>query len=314
MKRDFLTLNDLTRTEIRTLLKSAARWKSKRAAGKIGGPLQGLTVGMIFNKPSTRTRVSFEVGIMDLSGRVVYMQGGETQLSRDEPASHTARVLSRYLDALIIRTFDHAEVEELARHAAIPVINALTDSYHPCQVLSDLFTVQERRGHLDCLKVAWVGDGNNVAHSWINAAAIMGFELALAVPEGYDPDDAVMKRALLQADMPITVTRDPIEAVTGAEVVNTDVWVSMGQEKEVEARRDVFRPYQVNAELMAHAAPGALVMHCLPAHPGEEITEDVLESEQSVVFDQAENRLHAQKALLEFLILGLAEKDRAGSN
>ncbi len=305
MKRDFLTLNDLSGAEILALLKSAARLKAERAAGRRQSSLSGKTVGMIFNKPSTRTRVSFEVGLYELGADVVYMAGSQTQISRNEPVSHTARVLSRYLDAVVIRTFAQAEVEGLARHSTMPIVNALTDAYHPCQVLSDLFTVAERRPGLEKLKFAWIGDGNNMAHSWINAAALLGFELALAVPEGYDPDPAVLAAAKAKASAPITVTRKPLEAAAGADVINTDVWASMGQEEEAKARMAAFKGiYQVNAELLKAAKPDALVLHCLPAHLGEEITEDVFEGPQSVVFDQAENRLHAQKALMEFLITG----------
>lgn len=304
IKRDFLTLNDLSRSEIETILKASAEFKSERAAGRRKGELAGRTMGMIFNKPSTRTRVSFEAGMYELGGQVVYMHGSETQFSRSEPISHAGRVLSRYLDAIVVRTYAHSDLEELARYSSVPVINALTDMFHPCQVLSDLFTVLEKKGGLEGLKAAWVGDGNNMAHSWINAAAIMGFELALAVPEGYDPDPEILAQAQAKTSVPITVTREPSEAVAGAEVVNTDVWASMGQESEAEARVRVFQPFQVNTKLAAQAAPEAIILHCLPAHLGEEITEEVLEGPRSVVFDQAENRLHVQKALLEFLILG----------
>ncbi|MFH1092230.1 MAG: ornithine carbamoyltransferase [Pseudomonadota bacterium] len=303
MKRDFLRLNDLTRAEIEAVMEKSAWYKSVRRAGRDTGDLKGLSVGMIFAKPSTRTRVSFEVGISELGGRVIYMDAAQTQIARAEPLSHTARVLSRYLDGLVIRTFDQHDLEELARYASIPVINALTDAFHPCQVLSDLFTLREKIGPLDGRKVAWVGDGNNMANSWINAAALMGFELTLAVPQGYDPQAEVLAQAQAKAPAPITVTRDPAEAVTGAVAINTDVWASMGQEAQAAERARVFKPYQVNARLVARAAPQALVLHCLPAHLGEEITEDVLEGPQSVVFDQAENRLHTQKALLA-LIMG----------
>lgn len=304
-KRDFLTLNDLSKDEINALIDTAAKMKAQRAAGKKGGGLAGKNVGMIFDKPSTRTRVSFQVGVYELGGQVVYMHGEHTQLSRSEPISHTARVLSRYLDAVVIRTFSHESVQEMARYADIPIINALTDDYHPCQVLSDLLTIKENKAELGGLKIAWVGDGNNMAHSWINAAAIMGFELSLAVPQGYEPDANVLAAAREKAGKPIVVTYDPVEAVKGADVVNTDVWASMGQEREAADRAKVFGGFQVNAELMAVAAEDAIVLHCLPAHLGEEITEDVFEGRQSVVFDQAENRLHAQKALMQFLMLGI---------
>jgi ornithine carbamoyltransferase len=304
MKRDFLTFYDLDASEVLALLEAASGLKADRKMGKRGGSLTHRTVGMLFDKPSTRTRVSFEAGVNELGGGVIFLNRSETQMSRNEPISHSARVLSRYLDALVIRTYHQSEIEELAEHASIPVINALTDDYHPCQVLCDLFTIWERRGSLDDLKVAWIGDGNNMAHSWINAAVVMDFELALAVPPGYEPRADILETARNKTGKPITLTNDPEEAVKGALVVNTDVWASMGQENEAEARADIFRPFQVNAALMAKAAPDALVLHCLPAHLGEEITEDVLEGPQSVVFDQAENRLHGQKALLEFLIAG----------
>ena len=305
-KRDFLTLTDVSREEILDLLDTASAYKAQRSGSGLRHVLNGRTLAMIFNKPSMRTRVSFEVGIYELGGRVVYLTDMEVGLSTREPISHAARVMSRYVDGLVIRTFSHQDLEELAGCADVPVVNALTDSYHPCQVLSDLLTVRENLGEPDGLKVAWVGDGNNMAHSWINAAAVMGFDLSLGVPPGYEPDPAVLERARGLGSVSIEVTNDPEAAVAGANVVNTDVWASMGQEAEAEDRARVFRPYQLNAALMSKAASGAIVLHCLPAHLGEEITEEVLESPQSVVFDQAENRLHAQKALLAFL---LSEKD-----
>jgi len=304
MKKNFLTINDLNRPEVLSLFKETAKLKATRRSEIAGTPLSRRTIGMLFDKPSTRTRVSFESGVYELGGSVVFLHRSETQFSRNEPISHSARVLSSYLDALIIRTYDQAELEEMAKHASIPIINALTDMYHPCQVLSDMFTVWEKKGRIDGLKVAWIGDGNNMAHSWINAAALMGFELTLAVPEGYDPRPEILERAAAKADKPITLTRNPQEAVNEAEVINTDVWASMGQEDEVETRAEVFKNYQVNADLLSRAAPEAIVLHCLPAHLGEEITEEVLEGSQSVVFEQAENKLHAQKALLKLLILG----------
>lgn len=303
MKRDFLTLNDLSQAEIQALLERAAQLKADRAAGRRGGLLAYRTLGMIFDKPSTRTRVSFEAGMYEMGGSVLFLSRSDTQLSRNEPVSDSARVLSRYLDALVIRTFSQDDVEEMARYADIPVINGLTDLYHPCQVLSDMFTIREKKGDIQRLKIAWIGDGHNMAHSWINAAGIMGFDLVLAVPEGYGPDPGILARASTRAEGSIRLVRDPAEAAAGADVLNTDVWTSMDQEEEAETRRRDFRPYQINASLVARAKPDALVLHCLPAHVGEEITEDVLEGPQSVVFDQAENRMHAQKALLEALIL-----------
>ncbi|MBW2061251.1 MAG: ornithine carbamoyltransferase [Deltaproteobacteria bacterium] len=304
MKRHFLTINDLERSEVLSLFTEAARLKAERADHRHTAPLAHRTVGMLFDKPSTRTRVSFEAGVYKLGGSVVFLHRSETQFARNEPISHSARVLSSYLDALIIRTYDQAELEEMASYATVPIVNALTDMYHPCQVLSDMFTIWEKRGKLDNLKVAWIGDGNNMANSWINAAALMGFELALAVPQGYDPRPEILEEARSKSSKTITLTRDPQEAVRKAEAINTDVWASMGQEDEAEARAEVFQMYQVNNELLSYAEPEAVVLHCLPAHLGEEITAEVLEGPRSVVFEQAENKLHVQKALLKFLILG----------
>jgi ornithine carbamoyltransferase len=256
---------------------------------------------MIFDKPSTRTRVSFEAGIAQLGGASIYLAPGQTQMSRNEPIEDTARVLSRYVNGVVIRTFAQETVEELARHAAIPVINGLTDAHHPCQVLSDLMTVTERFGRVSGLKVAWVGDGNNMANSWITAALHLDFTLYLACPRGYEPDKELLTQAQ-ETGRPVYLRRDPGQAVQDVHVINTDVWASMGQEAEAAARREVFRPYQVNDELLKLARPEAIVLHCLPAHRGEEITAEVLEGPQSAAWDQAENRLHFQKALLEWLL------------
>jgi len=299
-KRDFLRLTDLSRSEVLALLERAAEWK---LLGKSGPrPLQGMTVGLVFEKASTRTRVSFEVAAWQLGGSAIMLSSRDTQLGRGEPIKDTARVLARYLDALVVRTFEHEKVEEMARHADVPVVNALTDSSHPCQVLADLLTVSERFGHdavaRGAVEVAWVGDGNNMANSWLEACAVLGFGLRLACPEGYDPDPRLLARAGTKARL----LRSPREAVAGAAVVNTDVWASMGQEAEAEQRRRAFQGYLVDRALLGAAAPGAMVLHCLPAHRGEEIAEDVLEGPQSAVFEQAENRLHAQKALLELLL------------
>ena len=304
MKRDFLTLGDLQPDEVMALLQTAIKMKAERTSGQRGHGLAGKNIGLIFNKPSMRTRVSFEVGITDLGGHAVYMQDAEIQLSRREPISHAARVFSRYLDALVVRTYAQADLEEMAQYATIPVINALTDAYHPCQILADLMTVFERKQRLEGLKAAWIGDGNNVAHSWINAASMLGMELVLAVPEGYEPDAGILEEAVKKARYPITLTRDPAEAVRGAEVINTDAWFSMGQEDQAQSRREIFQPYQVNEELLQEAAPEAMVLHCMPAHLGEEITESVVEGPKSALFDQAENRLHTQKALLTFMVPG----------
>ncbi len=300
LKRDFLRVTDLSRGEALALLERAAEWKLLGASGP--RPLEGMTLGLLFEKASTRTRVSFEVAAWQLGGHAIMLTARDTQLGRGEPVKDTARVLARYLDALVVRTFEHEKIEEMARHADVPVVNALTDSSHPCQVLGDLLTISERLGHDAVARgdvdVAWVGDGNNMANSWLEACAVLGFRLRLACPEGYDPDPRLLARAGAKARL----TRSPREAVAGAQVVNTDVWASMGQEAEAEERRRAFQGYLVDKVLLGAAAPGAMVLHCLPAHRGEEIAEDVLEGPQSVVFDQAENRLHAQKALLELLL------------
>jgi ornithine carbamoyltransferase len=301
MNKDLLTILDLSPEEILALLGRARELKSMLRQGQIHMPLTGKTLAMIFDKPSTRTRVSFEAGMAQLGGTAIYLERGQTQLARNEPMADTARVLSRYVDGLVFRTFAHERLVELARHADIPVINGLTDSHHPCQVLSDLMTVEERFGKIDGLKIAWLGDGNNMANSWITAALRLDFELYLACPPGYEPDPALLRLAE-QEKRPVYLGNDPRWATAGAQVINTDVWASMGQEKEAAARQEAFRSFQVNAALMAAAAPGAMVLHCLPAHRGEEITDEVLEGPQSAAWDQAENRLHFQKALLERLL------------
>jgi ornithine carbamoyltransferase len=301
MKRDLLTILDLTREEIEALLARARELKALHLAGKNPTPLQGKILAMIFDKPSTRTRVSFEAGMAQLGGTSIYLAPGQTQLARNEPIADTARVLSRYVDGVVIRTFAQETVEELARHATIPIINGLTDTHHPCQVLSDLLTVQEHFPSLSQLKVAWVGDGNNMANSWITAALHLDFTLYLACPRGYEPDRALLNQAQ-ETGRPIYLRRDPRQAVQDVHVINTDVWASMGQEDEAAARRRIFQPYQVNADLLKLARPEAIVLHCLPAHRGEEITAEVLDGPQSAAWDQAENRLHFQKALLEWLL------------
>ncbi|MGD9504154.1 MAG: ornithine carbamoyltransferase [Syntrophobacteraceae bacterium] len=306
MKRDLLSLWDLTSGEIIHIIHRARSMKEEWARNQLKKSMAGKTLGMIFVKPSTRTRVSFEAAAYRLGGNCIFMTEKDTQLSRKEPLADTARVLSRYVEILVMRTYGHDDVVELARHATIPVINGLTDSFHPCQILADLMTVEERRGSIDGLRAAWVGDGNNVAHSWINAAAILGFSLTLACPEGYDPDAGVMEKARSEGRGEIILTRYPREAAALADVISTDVWASMGQEEEAEARRQVFRPYQVGSTLLSGAPPKAIVLHCLPAHRGEEITGEVLEGPQSAVFDQAENRLHVQMALMEWMLEGSA--------
>ncbi len=301
-KRDFLRVNDLDRSELLELIERAAEWK---LLGKSGPrPLERTTIGLIFEKASTRTRVSFEVAAYQLGGNAMVLSPRDTQLGRGEPIRDTARVLARYLDALVVRTFEHAKVEEMARYADVPVVNALTDSSHPCQLLADLLTITERFG-ADALSkgglaVAWIGDGNNMANSWLEACQLLGFELRIACPAGYDPDP----RLLAQAGSKAKVLRSPAEAAQGAHVVNTDVWASMGQEAEAEERRKRFDGFIVDEALMKRARSNAIALHCLPAHRGEEITDGVIEGPQSAVFDQAENRLHAQKALLELLLQG----------
>jgi len=299
-KRDFLRITDLDRSELLALVERAAEWKLLGRQGP--RPLQGRTVGLVFEKASTRTRVSFEVAAGQLGGHAIFLSPRDTQLGRGEPIRDTARVLSRYLDALVVRTFGHDKLEEIARFAGVPVVNALTDASHPCQVLADLLTVAERFG-ADALsqaglKVAWIGDGNNMANSWLEACSLLGFELALACPAGYDPDAALLERCAGRA----RVVRTPAEAAGGAHVVNTDVWASMGQEGEQAKRERDFAGFIVDEPLMARARADAIVLHCLPAHRGEEISEAVLEGPRSAVFDEAENRLHAQKALLELLL------------
>lgn len=302
MKRDLLTILDLSADEIHALLSKAEQMKKMLIEGKdrLISTLSGRVLGLIFVKPSTRTRVSFEAAMHRLGGNCIFMTPKDTQISRDEATADTARVLSRYVDILVIRTFAHEEVEELAKYASIPVINGLTDRFHPCQVLSDLLTVKEKRGTLENLRVAWVGDGNNVAHSWINAAGILGFDLVLACPPGYEPDPNVLTRTPGKGR--IEVIHDPKKAVESADIIYTDVWASMGQEQEAAERRQIFQPYQVNTDLLAAAPPTALVFHCLPAHRGDEITDEVIDGPQSVVFDQAENRMHLQMALLDWLL------------
>ena len=296
-KQDFLAVTDLSREGIAQLFTLAERMK-RRQYGET--PLAGKTLAMIFAKSSTRTRVSFEAGAFQLGGHALFLSSKDIQIGRGEPIPDTARVLSRYVDGIMIRTFDHAEVEALAHHATIPVINGLTDLSHPCQVLADLFTVREALGTWEGRRVAWIGDGNNMANSWLEAAEVLGFELRLACPEGYEPNRYKFERACRKTK--VLVTEVPEEAVEGAHVVNTDVWASMGQEAEAEARRNAFKGYTVDAELMQLADPSAIFLHCLPAHRGEEVSAAVIEGKQSRVWDEAENRLHVQKALLATLM------------
>jgi ornithine carbamoyltransferase len=300
--RDCLTLAEFVPGEVRLILDEAQKLKMLRRSRIPFRPLFGKTLAMVFQKPSNRTRVSFEVGMYHLGGHALPLSPQELQIGKRETPSDTGRVLARYIDAIMVRTFDHEELEELAAAADVPVINGLSDSHHPCQALADLLTVREELGELEGVKITYVGDGNNVAHSLALGCALTGAQLIIAHPEGHGPDPRVVELATKLGDAP-TITEDPQEGVAGARVVYTDVWASMGQEAEAEERKKKFMPYQVNEELMSRAAPGAIFLHCLPAHRGEEVTAGVIDGPQSRVFDQAENRLHAQKALL-YLLLG----------
>jgi ornithine carbamoyltransferase len=299
MAKHLLRLSDFTKEELFAYIDRAIVLKQESAASMRHTQLAGKTIALIFEKASTRTRVSFEAAMYGMGGQVIFLSAKETQLARSEPLKDTALVMSRYVDGLVVRTFGQEVVTELARYATIPVINALTDLFHPCQVLSDVMTVIEKKGQLDNLKIAWIGDGNNMANSWVQAAARLGFKLVLACPHGYDPQADILQEAQQEAGGRITVVRDPVAAVQGADVINTDVWASMGQESEQQKRLQIFQGFQVDTKLISHASPDCIVLHCLPAHRGEEISEDVLEGPQCVAFDQAENKLHIHKAILE---------------
>jgi len=299
MARHLLQLSDFSREELFAYINRAMILKQETGAGLRHTQLAGKTIALIFEKASTRTRVSFEAAMYGLGGQVIFLSAKETQLARSEPLKDTALVMSRYVNGLVVRTFGQEVVSELARFATIPVINALTDLFHPCQVLSDVMTVIENKGRLENLKIAWIGDGNNMANTWVQAAARLGFELVLACPPGYDPDAVVLQEAQQEPGSRIMVVRDPAEAVRDADVINTDVWASMGQESEQLERLKVFQGFQVDAKLLGHAKPDCIVLHCLPAHRGEEISEEVLEGPQCVAFDQAENKFHIHKAILE---------------
>jgi len=297
--RDFLAIPDFSPSELESLFLLA---DSMRTGAYKKAPLSGQSLAMIFMKASTRTRVSFEVGTYQLGGHALFLSPRDVQLGRGEPIGDTAKVLSRYVNGIMIRTFAHSDVEALARDASIPVINGLTDLLHPCQVLADILTIRQQLGGINGRKVAWIGDGNNMANSWINAASVLGFELSLACPEGYDPDAEILARACAHSN--VTVVRDPAEAARGADVVTTDVWASMGQEEEQAVREKAFRGFCVDAAIMSRAAKGAIFLHCLPAHRGEEVTADVIDGPQSRVWDEAENRLHIQKAIMAVLMGG----------
>jgi ornithine carbamoyltransferase len=297
--RDFLQITDFTRPELEKLFALAERMRAGKYDRK---PLAGKSLAMIFMKASTRTRVSFEVGTYQLGGHALFLSPRDVQIGRGEPIADTAQVLSRYVNGIMIRTFAHQDAEVLARYASVPVINGLTDMVHPCQVLADLLTVKQHLGSYEGKTVAWIGDGNNMANSWINAAGRLGFELRLACPEGYEPADHLLAEAKKHAR--ITVVRDPMAAAGGAHVVTTDVWASMGQEQEQKTRAKAFAKYVVNAKLMKKADPAAIFLHCLPAHRGEEVAADVIDGPQSRVWDEAENRLHMQKAIMAVLMGG----------
>ncbi|ABK46228.1 ornithine carbamoyltransferase [Magnetococcus marinus MC-1] len=308
-KRDLLSLFDLRDEEFTVLFQRATTLKRKLERHEPVHSLDGRTLAMLFEKSSTRTRVSFEAGMFQLGGKALFLSSRDIQLGRGEGVKDSARVLSRYVDGIMVRTFDHANVEIMAEYASVPVINGLTDTLHPCQVLADIFTFEEKRGSLKGKRVAWVGDGNNMANTWIQAAVRYGFHLTLACPLGYEPDGDILSAARKElaereVDASLTLVRDPRQGVDRAHLVTTDVWTSMGQEGESDTRKAVFAAYQVDSGLMAAADAEALFMHCLPAHRGEEVTAAVLEGSQSVVWDEAENRLHVQKAILEFLMLG----------
>jgi ornithine carbamoyltransferase len=301
MKRDFLALNQFSKDELDNILGLTGELKLRQKRGVEHALLKGKSIALIFEKSSTRTRISFEVGVHQLGGQPLFISSGTSQMGRGEPIKDTARTIARYCDGVMIRTYGQEIVEEFAAYSSAPVINGLTDKFHPCQIMADIFTVMEHKGGYEGLKYAWVGDGNNMANTWIEAAAIFGFELRLACPEGYEPDAGVLDWAKKKGAK-LLLTTDPKEAVSGADVVNTDVWASMGQESEQKEREKAFAGYCLDDALVTLAKPDCLVLHCLPAHRGEEITESVIEGKNSVVWDEAENRLHVQKAIMASLI------------
>jgi len=305
--RDLIDFSSYTETELESLLHLARVLKEAQRSGFPHNLLAGKTLGMIFEKASTRTRISFEVGMLQLGGHALFLHSQATQMGRGEPIADTARVLSRYVDGLMIRTFGHDIAVELANYASIPVINGLTDEHHPCQVLADAMTILEHRGTCQGITVTYVGDGNNMAHSWLQLAPKLGMNIRIAAPQGYLPLPGIVeeaKKSAMKNNTQVLVTTDVVRAVTGADVVYTDVWASMGDETETEARKQSFAGYQVNAELMQCAKPDYMFMHCLPAHRGEEVTEDIIDGPHSVIFDEAENRLHIQKAVLAATMAG----------
>src|SRR3972149_3313808 len=305
MTRHLLTIFDLSTKEIESLLIRAGALKAIQKQGIECGPLKGKTLGLLFEKQSTRTRLSFEVAALQLGGHSIYLSPHQIQMGRGEELRDTARGFSRYLDGVVIRTFEHKMIEEFAGNSSIPVINGLTDIHHPCQIISDMLTILEKKERISGIRLAYIGDGNNVAHSLIEGAAVMGMHIRIASPKGYEPDNRITEIArqkAIETGAAIEIMEDPFEAVDNADVVYTDVWTSMGQEEEEGKRKSMFKKYRINRELMKKAKGDAIILHCLPAHRGEEITDEMMESPQSVVFDQAENRLHMQKALLEMLM------------
>ncbi|PLX85011.1 MAG: ornithine carbamoyltransferase [Desulfuromonas sp.] len=301
MNKDFLSLSDWNRSDLDKIFDLTRDLKAKQKQGEAHRLLAGKTLGMIFEKSSTRTRVSFEAGMFQLGGHALFLSSSNTQMGRGEPVKDTARCMARYVDGVMIRTFSQQVVEEFAAYCDVPVVNGLTDLYHPCQLMADIFTVMEHKGEYQNLRFCWIGDGNNMANSWINAATAFGFELRIATPKGYHPDADVMERATKQGAN-IIYTNDPREAARNAQVLSTDVWASMGQEAEQQKRQQDFVGYQINMDLLKLADPESVVMHCLPAHRDEEITDEVMESRHSIIYDQAENRLHVQKAIMATLM------------
>ena len=302
MPRHFLRISDLSKKELGSLFKRASKLKAEKKSGRVRPSLKGKSVGLVFEKLSTRTRVSFEVAINDLGANSLYLNPNDLQLGRGETIADTAKILSSYLDGVILRTYEQERLEEFVRSASVPVINALTDLEHPTQIVSDLFTIKEMGLDPGKMKLAYIGDGNNIANSFIGAAGILGFRLSIATPEGYEPDMKALDDSGYLNKADIEISNDPVKAASRADVLYTDVWVSMGQEKDTAKRKKIFKPYQINRGLLSHAKKSAFVMHCLPAHRGEEITNEVADGPNSIIFEQAENKLHAGKAILEMFM------------